>query len=302
MNLRSVDLNLLVAFDALLQHRHVTRAGKSIGLSQSAMSNALSRLRVMFDNQLLVRAGPNMDPTPRAMELHGPIRQALAQIDASLNQESSFIPSTVHQTVRLAISEDEAVLFLPRLQTRLSAVAPGIDLSVRGLANSSPVDLLTNGECDIAMGRLNPSMPTPPYIRRQDLLTQRFACMARRGHPAFDGPLSIEKYLAFPHIQVTPMGRATSIVDDKLAQLGLERRIAVSVSLSMVAPFLLAGTDLIANLPERLAASVAPMLDVEVRELPIEIDPLVTSLGWHKRNDDDEGHRWFRNLICELNS
>ena len=298
MNLASVDLNLLVAFDALMTHRHVTRAGEAVGLSQPAMSNALSRLRGLFDDQLLVRSGSGMDPTPRARQLQDPIRRALQQIETSLGDEDPFAPETAVQIIRLAITEDEAFLLLPRLQSYLAKHAPGISLDVRSTANIPAVRLLADDECDVAIGRIPAAAPAA--IRREDLLTQKFACMARRGHPAFDGPLTLEDYIAYPHIQVKPSGRPTSMVDEGLARLGLQRQIAISVSLFMVAPFLIAETDLIANFPERLAAAVAPNLDVVVRELPIDLDAMVTAIGWHQRNDENAAHRWMRGIIREI--
>ena len=156
---------------------------------------------------------------------------------------------------------------------------------------------LTNDECDVAIGRMDTASPS--HIRREDLLSQRFACLARRGHPAFEEALTLEEYISYPHVQVKPAGRTTSMVDEGLARLGLRRRIAISVSLFTVAPFLVAGTDLIANLPERLAAAIAPTLDVVVHDMPIELDEMVTAIGWHQRYDEDPGHQWFREKIRE---
>lgn len=298
MNLASIDLNLLVAFDALMEHRHVTRAGEAIGLSQPAMSNALARLRTMFDDQLLVRTGGTMEPTPRATELHEPARQALLQIEGMVNGAAHFSPADVERTFRIAMAEDTVTSLLPKLYGELAARSPGIRLDVQSTDNIPGVELLTNGDCDIAIGRM--PADAPPHIRSRTLFEQKFVCMARKGHPAFKSKLTLERYLEYPHIHVKPTRRVTSFIDEYLATHGLKRDITVSVSLSQVVPSLLPGTDLIADLPGRMAHVVAANLDVVVRELPFDAGTITTVVGWHHRNEQDAGHHWFRELIQEV--
>lgn len=298
MNLASIDLNLLVAFDALMEHRHVTQAGDAIGLSQPAMSNALSRLRNLFDDQLLVRTGRGMEPTPRAVELYEPARQALVQIEGLLGGRINFSPSQVERTFRIAIAEDTSISILPKLYQELSIQAPGIKLDIQSTDNIPGVELLTNGDCDIAIGRIPAN--APPHIHSEPLFDQKFACMARKGHPAFKSKLTLKRYLEFPHVHVKPTRRVVSFIDEYLATQGLKRNIAVSVSLSQVVPSLLPGSDLIADLPERMARDVAANLDVVVRDLPFDAGSITTVVGWHHRNEQDAGLRWLRDLVRDV--
>lgn len=281
MNLNAVDLNLLVAFDALMEHRHVTRAGEAIGLSQPAMSNALSRLRGLFDDELLVRAKGDMAPTPRALELHVPVRRALRQIEEMMDGDGEFQPGAADRTFRLAVAEDVALYLIPKLYGELAEQAPGISLDVQSTGNISGVDHIDHGNCDIAIGRFPANLPG--HMRRQPLFDQKFVCMARRGHPAFRGKLTLEKYLAYPHVHFKPATRPTSFIDDYLEARGLHRNIAVSVSLFQVAPALLPDTNLIANLPEQLAKAVTPNMDVVFRDLPFDAGTISTSAAWHQR-------------------
>ncbi len=182
MNVSGVDLNLLVAFDALMEHRNVTRAARAIGLSQPAMSNALSRLRDLFADQLLVRAGAGMSPTPRALEAHGAVRDALAAIDGVLGKVEKFDPARDTRRFRVAFAEDAAYYILPKLAPQFAA-APGIDMDVLSTAHFAGVELVLDGTAEASVG-LVPKSP-PKELRFQKLFQERTMALAHRGHPAF---------------------------------------------------------------------------------------------------------------------
>jgi DNA-binding transcriptional LysR family regulator len=314
LNISGVDLNLLVAFDALMEHRNVTRAARAIGLSQPAMSNALSRLRDLFADQLLVRSGPGMSPTPRALEAHGAVRDALAAIGGVLGKVENFDPARDTRRFRVAFAEDAAFYLLPTLSARIAAT-PGIDLDVLSTAHVAGVELVLNGAAEASVG-LIPKSP-PKELRFQTVFRERLVAVAREGHPAFKkdkvhpalktGPagskagypykVSLKDFLAYPHVAVRPSVDALSRVDMALAKVGKRRRVALLAPHFMVAPYLIPGTDIIACLAERLARRIAPEIGLVIAEPPVPIPAHDACLAWHRRFDQDRGHMWLRDTI-----
>jgi DNA-binding transcriptional LysR family regulator len=307
MNISGVDLNLLVAFDALMEHRNVTRAARAVGLSQPAMSNALSRLRDLFADQLLVRSGAGMSPTPRALEAHGAVRDALAAIDGVLGKVERFDAGRDARRFRVAFAEDAAFYLLPTLGARISAT-PGIDLDVLSTAHFSGVELVLDGAAEASVG-LVPKAP-PKELRFRTVFRERLVAVARQGHPAFKtglaGPkaantykVSLKDFLAYPHVSVRPSADAQSRVDLALAKIGKRRRVALTAPHFMVAPYLIPGTDMIACIAERLARKLAPEIGLAIAEPPIAMPAHDACLAWHRRFDQDRGHVWLRDMIVE---
>jgi DNA-binding transcriptional LysR family regulator len=298
MNLSTVDLNLLIAFDALMEHRHVTRAAEAIGRSQPAMSNALARLRELFEDQLLVRSAGAMVPTPRALALHERIRRALEQIDIAMSGGSDFVPAQSSRTFTVGMAELTAFPMLPRLTRRLAREAPSVNVNILSVALVPGLELLTADECELVVT----SMPAnlPPQVENELLYTENIVCMARPDHPAFAGDFTLEDYLAYPHITVQPNARILSIIDQALAAIDRRRRVAVRVPHLLLVPQLLADSDLIANLPRRVAEYFLTSGDFVVRPAPFEIPAFRACLAWHRRFRDDLGHAWFRGLLREI--
>jgi len=303
MNVSGVDLNLLVAFDALMEHRNVTRAARAIGLSQPAMSNALSRLRDLFADQLLVRAGTGMTPTPRALEAHGAVRDALVAIGGVLGKVERFDAARDARRFRAAFAEDAAFYLLPTLGARIAAT-PGIDLDVLSTAHFSGVELVLDGAAEISVG-LVPKAP-PKELRFRPLFRERLVAIARKGHPAFkpgrlDGEykIALKDFLAYPQVAVRPSADAQSRVDLALAKIGKRRRVALTAPHFMVAPYLIPGTDMIACIAERLAKRLAPELGLAIAEAPVAMPAHDACLAWHRRFDQDRGHLWLRDIVVE---
>ena len=295
MNISGVDLNLLVAFDALMEHRNVTRAARAIGLSQPAMSNALSRLRDLFADQLLVRAGAGMSPTPRALEAHGAVRDALAAIGGVLGKVERFDSARDVRRFRVAFAEDAAFYLLPMLGKRIAAT-PGIDLDVLSTAHVAGVELVLDGTAEASVG-LVPKAP-PKELRFQTVFRERLVAVARKGHPAFKGGrVSLKDFIAYPHIAVRPSVDALSRVDMALAKVGKRRRVALLAPHFMVAPYLIPGTDMIACLAERLARRLVSEIGLVIAEPPMTIPAHEACLAWHRRFDQDRGHMWLRETI-----
>jgi len=275
LHLSSVDLNLLVALDALLEERNVTRAADRIGVTQSAMSHALARLRTLLDDPLLVRAAGGMVATPRAESLGPPIRHALEQVRTALQSPSAFDPKTVKLRARVATSDYAELILLPRLVHRLEAAAPGIELRL---------------------------LPHAADAAGPKLIDESFTCVVRRGHPLASQKLTLARFAAASHALISPRGKEGSFVDDALAKLGLSRRVAVAVPHFLVAPHIVAESDLVLTVASRVATLLAKPLGLVMLAPPreLELAGFRMSLLWHERTHHDAAHRWLRDLFVSV--
>jgi DNA-binding transcriptional LysR family regulator len=298
MNLAGVDLNLLVVFDALIAERQVTRAAQKVGLSQPAASNALRRLRDLFEDDLFVKTPQGMQPTPKAMALEQPIRQVLAQIQSALVQEAPFIPETSEQVFALGMSDYGEFILLPELMEHLERVAPRIQIQVRSTDRQDALKLLDADEIALAIGFF-PKHSS--WHHAQELFQERFVCVARQSNPNIKDPFTLEDYLAASHLLVSPREDRTGRVDLFLAQQNLQRHIALTVPHFLVAPFVLSNTNLIATLAERVVRTYAEALALKVSPLPFELSGFSVSMLWHTKNSNDPAHLWLRRTMAELN-
>ena len=299
MQLRSIDTNLIVALRALLVHRNVTRAGKEIGLSQSSMSHALSRLRAHFDDPLLVAVGRDLVLTERAKSLIAPVDEAVARLESVFARPRPFDPRTSQRVFRVAATDNLGLYVLPRLAAILERDAPGIDVRVCALPSDWAASLL-RGDIDLKLGRK--SAP-PKGVECQDLARERFTCVARKGHPA-RRKLTVAEYAALDHLLVAPTalpGPAPhGVVDVALQKLGMRRRIRMSVPHFLVAPFVVAGSDLVLTASMRLVEPFVRSLGLRQLELPVKLAGYALSQAWSSRMRDDHAHRWLRSTIARL--
>lgn len=296
MNLARVDLNLLNVFDAVMRERNVTRAGERIGMTQPAVSNALNRLRHLLGDALFVRGADGMRPTARALELAGPVRHALEQIETALDPPE-FVPAESTRTFRLAMSEYPASVLLPALARRLEEEAPGIDLRVRSSDNVDAAALLDANEIDFAIGNF-PDLPK--RFERVTLFEESYVCMMRRDHPLAKGPLTLEEFAAAKHLLITLAGETKSFVDDALAEQGLTRRIAMTAYHFLVAPRIVAKTDMVTTLARRTAERVARINPVHLSPLPLPPRLLLLALLWQRRFSNHPAHEWMRALLVDV--
>jgi DNA-binding transcriptional LysR family regulator len=301
-NLRSVDLNLLVVFDALMAERNVTRAAERNGLSQPAVSKALNRLRFLFDDPLFVRRDRAMEPTARARDLAGPIHGALADISRTLTVPAAFEPSAAKATIKIATIDLYHTKLLPSLVQHLRQHAPGVDLQVRANDCSRLHEQLAAGEIDIAfapLGTKNAELCAEP------LWNDRLVTLVGKDNPLRE-PMSIESYAAAAHlvdaghVQVSPDGVATSVVDAILTARGLRRRIALVLPNSAGIPFVVAATDLIATLPNRIVKGLLPMSNVRMLTPPLPDVEVSPHMFWHRRTHADPLQVWLRAVIREI--
>ena len=310
--LAGLDLNLLRALDALLTTRHVTRAALAAGVTQSAMSHSLAKLRARLGDQLLVRGhvrgpeeGPGsggrsvaLVPTERARAIQPRLRAALGELGAIL-EAPRFDPRTARRSFRIVTSDYIGIVMLRELHARLAAEAPGIDL--RFFDGHKHAEALAEGRFDLAIAPLRPEDGAAGLNSRR-LIDESFVCVVRRGHPLTRGKLTVQRFAASSHALIAPSGAEGSFVDTALARLGLSRRVAVSVPQFMSAPHLVGGSDLVLTLAARVAAAVEHSFGLAILELPRElaITDFTLSLLWHDRFADDPAHAWFRNVVAEV--
>lgn len=284
---------MLATLDALLQEGSVTKAARRVGLSTPAMSHALARLRQRLEDPLLVRAGREMVLTPRAEALRPTVRSVVADAEQAFAPVRPF--SALELTRDFVIHASDYVLTVlgGDLDRLVHAEAPGVGL--RFLPNAADDSAaLREGTADLAVGIYG---ELPPELRTRLLLTDRFVCVVRTGHPAVKRRLSLDQYLALEHIQIAPRGKPGGYIDDVLERKGLARRVARAVPFFLVGLQLAATTDYVLTVSERIARLLAPRLGLTVYEPPIVLQPYALKLVWHPRFDGDGGHQWLRNTI-----
>ncbi|MFO0556527.1 MAG: LysR family transcriptional regulator [Polyangiales bacterium] len=299
MNLGSVDLNLLVVLDALLAERSVTRAARKLGLSQPATSSALNRLRAHFGDPLFVRTSAGIEPTARALSVERHLRAALDAVRATLAEPRPFDPATAKKAFRMSVPDSFAVQLLPPALERMEREAPGVDLILKPFAaDAERADqLLLEGELDAIVTRDE----TPRAGLQQRLLwKEKFVCVLRRGHPmATKRAFTLEHWLSLRHVLVAPRGTVGSLVDDTLARLGHTRRVALLVPQFLMAPEIVARTDLAWTAPASVARAMEATHGLVIKPVPIELEGFSLFLRWHDRFDRDPAHRWLRALVAD---
>ena len=296
MNVQELDLNLLRVFDAVLRDRSVTSAAKRLGLTQPAVSNALARLRALFEDALFVRTPGGMDATPFARELAEPVRQALALLESALAHGPGFDPATSTRAFRFYMSDLGQIEFLPPLVERARRVAPGVRLEAVSLEVEDIGDALAAGTLDLAVGFL-PGLGPP--VRRQPLFRDPYVCLMRADHPDIGKTLTRKKFLAASHALVSYKG-GHRVIEEALERAGLSRKIALRVPHFTVVPMVLERTDLILTLPAKVARVYERQGSFRFLPPPVPIPPADVAAHWHERFERDPGNRWLRETIMEL--
>jgi DNA-binding transcriptional LysR family regulator len=296
--LQGVDLNLVVALDALLAERHVTRAAARLGLTQPAASHALARLRELFGDPLLVRGARGvMMPTPRAVELAPLVHKLLLDLAGVLRGEA-FDPATARRTFRIGASDYVELVLLPRLVERLGRLAPGVELWVHPFGEFGDEELAT-GALDVVLGPPRASARHAATFEKV-LFDESFTLILRAGHPLAGSRMTLARYCEVRHLLIAPRGTPGSFVDDALAALGKTRRIALAVPHFLVVPHIVAGSDLVATLANRVAALFTETLGLVTMPPPIQIPRFQIALAWHERNHHDAPHRWLREQLLAV--
>jgi DNA-binding transcriptional LysR family regulator len=298
-NLSRLDLNLLVAFDALLTERSVTRAAARVGLGQSAMSHNLARLRILFGDELLTRGADGMRPTPRALELADPVRVTLSQIQAAVLQREAFDPSTADRAFRIGLADSIEVALIPGLMARLRGAAPDVALRLRSINRLSILEELDSGRLDLGIGVFDHGQI---HHKRRPLYTDTFLCLFSPKQLNLAPPISLADYLRLPHMLTSLSDDAHGAVDDVLAKLKLKRTIALTTPGFLAVPFVLRRAPIITTMPSRLARYFAEAFGLATSPAPIELPTFTISLLWHASFDQDPGHVWLRQTVAGLAS
>lgn len=296
MNLRQFDLNLLVALDALLKERNVTRAAERLYLSQPAMSGILARLRQAFGDELLVRVGRNLEMTEFAASIAGRVHDCVRELEDLLEAGRPFTPATESHSFRIGASDYAVFLLFGPLIQKLTPLAPNISLHFVRLDLSTP-GRIAAGEIDFGVwpAEIEPGLPSAP------LFEDGWVCAAWSRHPSIGERLTIEDFLRQPHLafNVSDPGH-TSVADEYLGRQGYERKIVASTESFTAAPFLISGTSLLTIVPKRLGERMAQYADIRLLELPFDVPPLRERLTWNPRFTSSPAHVFVRELLTEV--
>lgn len=295
-NIRNIDLNLLVVFGALCAEKNATKAAKRLGLSQPAISHALSRLREQLKDPLFVRASKGLVATKRALELEKPVLELLSQLDEVLIGPNDFIPSKAQNVFRIATTDYFEQVALPKILKVLESEAPDVTVISRPTLGSLPKSELESGEYDLAIAGFYSDLPEG--LMKQKLFDDDFVCVTRSDHPRLKRKtISIGQYSEEKHILISMQGDMKTKSKDLLARKGMHQQFRAGVSSFLSPGWILTETNYLLTCPRKLATSYKKHLPVALYELPIEIPRIQVIQVWHERNQSDGGHAWFRQLI-----
>lgn len=295
-NLRQIDLNLLLVFDALMQERNLTRAADKLHMSQSTMSNALSRLRRQLDEPLFTRTARGMRPSARALALHEPVRQALRLLQSGLGPQEEFDPCA-ERVFNLAMNDYAQALLLPLLHRRLASLAPRLGLHVQADDAEQLQARLASGELDLAIDYLYFDGAELGY---QPLLEERLVVIGRLGHPAFAAGLGLDDYQRARHVSILPRAGRGSPLEIVLGSARVQRQVALHVPHYLTIPPIVAQSELLGTVPQRLAEHFAPLHGLCIAPLPFDMPAVQVSLIWHRLQELEPGLVWLRRQLLEL--
>jgi DNA-binding transcriptional LysR family regulator len=298
VHLSSLDLNLLVVLESLLDTRSVTTTADRVGLSQSATSHALARLRTALADPLFVRSRAGLVPTERALALATPLRDALDRLRRVVAPPTAFDPAIAKRRFVLSTADYGELVLMPTLVARLARTAPGIDLSLVA-SEDDPFEQLARGESDAFIGPMRMGLERAD-IRERRLFDEHFVCIVREGHPKADKAWTLAEFAALDHALISPRARPGGTVDTLLEQHGLSRRVAITLPHFLVAPFIVAGTDLVLTIPERVARTFAAFLPLRLVEPPADVPGFTMALIWHERRHSDPAHAWLRGELAAV--
>lgn len=298
-DLRTFDLNLLVAFDVLMRELNVSRAAEKMFVTQSTMSHILQRLRQQLDDPVLVRTPTGMKPTERALALVEPVRAILREVEQVIRPPIPFDPATSRRRFVIAANDYMELLLLPPLIERISVLAPGVDIHVKRTGEDFPTEPLETGDLDVVLG-FEAVLKPPAQLCREALFDDRMACMVRTAHPVLQGEWTLADYLALSHMLISRTGTKAGIIDAWLAERGLERRVALIVPHFLSAPLLVARTDMVLSLPLRLAERFTELAPLRVLPVPVELPEYALVMVWHPLHAKEPAHSWLRGQILDV--
>ncbi len=297
VNLRSLDLNLLLVFDTVYAERSISRAAEKLHLSQPTVSNAIARLRDRLGDPLFTRSPGGMVPTARAKMLAEPVRQALDLLEGGIRGRESFDFANSTRTFVIAVEDYGEAVILPRFVDWLSQAAPHLQIRIRPERGAELADELREGTVDLSLDYFAPRQPN---FRSECVLTEGLLTLSRIDHPAIKDRLSLESYLALRHVVLTPHAGAMPMIDLALSKRGLQRDIAVQVPHFLSMPMLVQATNMLCTLPKRMAYLYADHFRVKAHPLPLRVPEFPVFLVWHASADPDPAHEWLRQNLMEF--
>lgn len=297
-DLRSFDLNLLVAFDALVQERSVTRAAARLKVGQPAMSHSLSTLRVLLQDELFVRVGSAIQPTARAVALAGPVRTALAQMQAALHAPAMFDPATEERTVRLGFSGELELLLIPSLTETLRRSAPGLRLLSQRAGREEVHRLLDEGVLDLAIGCFEPA--TAQRHRSKVLFEPSLSCVFNPELLPLNSPIGLTDYLALPHAVVTLTDSLKGCLEAALDEIGAELNVVSASSEFMSVLATAASAPVIATVPTRMARHYGSLFGLTLSPTPLKLRLPAAAMVWSAQMDQDPASSWIRKQVGDL--
>nr|WP_315594204.1 LysR family transcriptional regulator [uncultured Cupriavidus sp.] len=302
-----IDLNLLRVFDALIKDGNLTRAGYRLGLSQPAMSHALSKLRKLTGDSLFVRVPTGMNPTEHALRIAPSIQEGIRLLETAFEGDAPFDPQSNERTFQILLSDIGELVYLPRLMNHLREIAKGVTVRALNLPREAYVEAFLSGEADLAIGFL-PGLGAGFYQQR--LFSDTYMCLVRDGHPRVRSTLSLARFVEESHVLVEPSGSryvtpahqtsTTTLIEHFLAERGLKRKVALYVPHFLAVPDIVQSSDLIATIPSYMVRHCTPRLGVKILPLPFDVPSFDVKQFWHARNHQDAGNRWLRKQIADL--
>lgn len=297
VELKDIDLNLLLVFNQLRIERRVSSVAETLGVTQPAVSNALARLRTLMGDELFLRTPRGMEPTPLAEQMAEPVAAALGLIGSALNQSTSFDPVTSQRAFTVAMTDIGEIYFLPALMAALSTRAPGVSISTVRNTAASLKDDMASGRVDLAVGLL-PQLKAGFFQRR--LFRQRYVCLLRREHRLAKRTLGLKEFIAAEHVVVASAGTGHGKIDEWLERAGIQRHARLMVPHFVAVGHILRTTDMIATVPEAFAQQAAEPFGLVYRKHPAALPDIAINLFWHARNHRDPANQWLREQMAEL--
>ena len=293
MKIKDTDLNLFIAFDVIYTEKNLTKSGQVLGITQPAVSNALARLRDLFNDELFIRTSRGMIPTPVANQLIGDIRNALSLIQNTISVSEKFDPSTAEMTFKISIGDTSEYRLLPLLIKQLAEIAPKVKVETYITARKDAPRELAAGAIDFS---IDPPLQSDQHLKHEKIYQEDYVMIVREDHPILKKQkITIEDYLDLSHIHISNRKTGMGHVDMTLYKLGLTRDIFLRAQHFLVAPYIVEQSDMAITTTKGFAVD----RNLAWRELPFDIDPLVLHLYWHENNDNESSSKWMRDLMLK---
>jgi DNA-binding transcriptional LysR family regulator len=295
--LHEIDMNLLVTFNQLMIDRRVSKVAEEFGMTQPGVSNALAKLRRLFEDDLFLRTPAGMVPTPFAEQLAEPVAYALAMIQSGLNQQLTFDPRKVKGEMTIGMTDIGEIVFLPKLLQRLSQAAPGVRLSTLRNTGINLREEMEAGKVSLAIGYL-PQLKSGFFQRR--LFHQRYVCLFRKGHRLEKRAPAMTEFASAEHLVIVSSGTGHGKVDELMEREGIERIIRLTIPHYVGVGHILSGSNLVATVPEQLAIELSEPFGLVYRPHPVMLPPISINMFWHAKMHRAPANRWLRGMIFDL--